>query len=79
MDITIKCSVNTKKWEHENLSPVLIEGADVSLSSDSTLPNIVGPSQAKKQDDEKQFKCPLCEACCFYKKLIATHMEHAHN
>ena len=29
----------------ENLSPIIIEGPDVSLSSDSTLPNIIPPSQ----------------------------------
>ena len=63
-----------------NFSPNLLEGPNVSLLSDSSMPNIVGPSQREqnKEDGDKPYKCELCESCFFYKESIHTLMTHAH-
>ena len=63
-----------------NLSPNLLEGPNVSLSSDSSMPNIVGPSQRQEnnEDEDKPYKCELCESRFFYIESIRTHMTHAH-
>ena len=67
--------------DNENLSPRLLEGANVSLSSDSSMPNIVGPSQRKqsKEEEDKLYKCTLCRTHFFYQSSIHTHIVHAHS
>ena len=52
----------------------IVEGHDVSVSSsqekhdsqNDSLPNIIGPSE-KKTDDERKFSCPMCPENFFIK------------
>ena len=63
----------------DNLSPRLIEGEDIC--SDSSMPNIVGPSQRNhsKDNEVRPYKCMLCDSAFFFPSSINTHMTHAHS
>ena len=75
-----------KKRNAKDMPPEIVEGHDVSLSSsqekhddsqNESLPNIIGPSE-KKTDDERKFSCPMCPEKFFYENAVNTHLFHAH-